>query len=35
VAQGTPEEVAATDRSHTGRYLAKALKGRRPGRKDG
>ncbi len=34
VAQGTPEEVAASSRSHTGRYLEKALSGRRPGRKD-
>jgi excinuclease ABC subunit A len=35
VAQGTPEEVAAAARSYTGRYLEKALNGRRPGRKDG
>ena len=25
VAQGTPEEVAANDASHTGRYLARCL----------
>ncbi len=35
VAQGTPEEVAAAARSYTGRYLEKALGGKRPGRKDG
>jgi len=28
VAQGTPEAVAANDKSHTGRYLAQALRGR-------
>ncbi|HSA94410.1 MAG TPA: excinuclease ABC subunit UvrA [Acidobacteriota bacterium] len=35
VAQGTPEEVAAAPRSHTGAYLGKALDGRRPEREDG
>lgn len=35
VAQGTPEEVAGAPRSYTGRYLEKALAGKRPGRKDG
>ena len=35
VAQGTPEEVAVAVSSYTGRYLEKALNGRRPGRKDG
>ena len=29
IAKGTPEEVADTDGSHTGEYLAKALKKRR------
>ena len=29
VAEGTPEEVAATPRSHTGRYLAEILKARK------
>ena len=35
VAQGTPEEVAACEASHTGRYLAHALRGpaRAPGRR--
>jgi excinuclease ABC subunit A len=35
VAQGTPEEVAAERRSHTGRYLEKVLDGGRPRRRDG
>jgi excinuclease ABC subunit A len=36
VAQGTPEEVAAAARSHTGRYLKSVLDGgRRPAREDG
>jgi len=35
VAQGTPEKVAGTARSYTGQYLEKALRDRRPGRKDG
>ena len=29
IAQGTPEEVAKSKKSHTGRYLAEVLKGRR------
>ena len=33
VAKGTPEEVAATEGSHTGSYLAKALKKRRISKK--
>jgi excinuclease ABC subunit A len=31
VAQGTPEDVAATEASHTGQYLGKLLR-RAPGR---
>ena len=29
VAKGTPEQVAKVKESHTGRYLAKTLKGKR------
>ncbi len=32
VAKGTPEEVAASDTSHTGTYLAKALKTKKKGK---
>ena len=35
VAQGTPEEVAAVEASHTGRFLLKALGGGTAGAKDG
>jgi excinuclease ABC subunit A len=35
VAQGTPERIAGTARSYTGRYLKKALGDGRPRRKDG
>ncbi len=35
VAQGTPEEVAAVEASHTGRFLRKALAGESAGGKDG
>ena len=35
VAQGTPEEVAAADGSHTGRFLRKALPGVPAAKKDG
>jgi excinuclease ABC subunit A len=35
VAQGTPEEVAQTEDSQTGRYLQRVLGRRRNGRRDG
>jgi excinuclease ABC subunit A len=35
VAQGTPEEVAAVEGSHTGRFLRKALSVDPAGKKDG
>ena len=33
IATGTPEQVAAVERSHTGHYLAPLLKPRKGGRK--